>query len=136
MLNVYNTKSGRFTTQPLLIKGSVSKSPVWALYMDEKGRFWIGTEQGLLLYDPQIGTCVKLPVERCLNEKGSLWVRAITRTRDGAIWLGTSEQGVCRITESASGDMWMDLLFFRLLKIQSASFILLIMDCVVTLSDV
>ena len=60
MLTVYNTKSGRFTTQPLLIKGSVSKSPVWALYMDEKGRFWIGTEQGLLLYDPQIGTCVKL----------------------------------------------------------------------------
>ena len=105
MLTVYNTKSGRFTTQPLLIKGSVSKSPVWALYMDEKGRFWIGTEQGLLLYDPQIGTCVKLPVERCLNEKGSLWVRAITRTRDGAIWLGTSEQGVCRITELASGDI-------------------------------
>lgn len=105
MLSVYNVKSGSFIIRPLLINGIANESPVWALYMDGKERLWVGTEQGLLLYEPQIGTCVKLPVECCLDEKSPLWVRAIAGTKDGTIWLGTSEQGVCRITESASCDI-------------------------------
>ena len=104
MLTVYNIKSGKFHTRSLLIDGMASKSPVWALHMDGRGRLWIGTEQGVLLYEQQTGTCVRLPIERCLNVQ-ALWVRAIAQTEDGAIWLGTSLQGVCKITESASGDI-------------------------------
>ena len=104
-LTVYDAKSDKFTTLPLLIEGVASKSPVWALYMDVKARLWIGTEQGLILYEPDTGNCIKLPIERYLNDEEPLWVRAITGTKDGAIWLGTSNQGVCRITESASGDI-------------------------------
>lgn len=105
MLTVYNTQSGKFINQSLVIDGAVNKFPVWALYMDKKERLWIGTEHGLLLYELQTGTCVRLPIESWLNEKGAIWVRALAQTEDGTIWLGTSEQGVCRILESASGDM-------------------------------
>lgn len=104
MLTVYNIKSGKFHTQSLLIDGMANKSPVWALYMDRRRRLWIGTEQGVLLYEQHTGTCVRLSIERCLNVQ-ALWVRAIAQTEDGAIWLGTSLQGVCKITESASGDI-------------------------------
>lgn len=104
MLTVYNIKSGKFHTQSLLIDGMANKSPVWALYMDRRRRLWIGTEQGVLLYEQHTGTCVRLSIERCLNVQ-ALWVRAIAQTEDGAIWLGTSQQGVCKITESASGDI-------------------------------
>ena len=104
-LTVYNTRSGKYANCPLLIDGTASKSPVWALHLDEKGRLWVGTEQGLLLYEPLTGICTRLPVERCLDEETPLWIRAIAQTRDGTIWLGTNNQGVCRITESASGDI-------------------------------
>ncbi|MEY8685396.1 two-component regulator propeller domain-containing protein [Bacteroides sp. AN502(2024)] len=105
MLTVYNTRLGKFINRSLVIDGTVNKSPVWALYMDQKGRLWIGTEHGLLLYEQQTGICVKLPVDRWLNEKGTIWVRALAQTEDGTMWLGTSEQGVCRVVESASGNM-------------------------------
>lgn len=36
MLTVYNTQSGKFINQSLVIDGAVNQSPVWALYMDKK----------------------------------------------------------------------------------------------------
>lgn len=119
-LTVYNIKSGKFTTRSLLIDGIVNKSPIWALYMDRQRRLWVGTEQGALLYEQQTGACVKLPIERCLNVQ-TVWVRAITQTEDGAIWLGTSWHGVCRITESASGDIVARKGYERNIKLDSYS---------------
>ena len=104
-LTVYNSKTSTFTSQPLLLNGVVNKASVWSLYMDKKKRLWIGTEKGLLLYAPQARTCVKLPVEQCLNEKDPLFIRAIAGTKDGTIWLGTGNLGVCKVVESASGDI-------------------------------
>lgn len=105
LLTVCNRASGSFTTHPLMVDGVVSKSPVWALHQDGKGRLWVGTEQGLLLYEPQKGTCTKLPVEQCLHKKSPLFIRAIAEAKDGTIWLGTSNLGVCKIKESATGTL-------------------------------
>jgi len=105
MLTVYNVKSNKITVQALMVNGVVNDSPVWALYMDGKGRLWIGTEQGLLLYKPQKGICIKLPVERYLKKKDPLFIRAITGSKDGTIWLGTTLLGVCRVIETVSGDI-------------------------------
>lgn len=104
-LTVYYSKSGRFTVQPLLLNGAVNNAPVWSLYMGNKGRLWIGTAKGLLLYDPRTRICVKLPVEQCLNVKEPLFIRAIAGTKDGTIWLGTGNLGVCKVVESDSGDI-------------------------------
>lgn len=104
-LTVYNSKTNRFTVQPLLLNEVVNRSSVWSLHIDKKGRLWIGTEQGLLLYSPLTGKCVKLPVEQCLNVDEPLFIRAITGTKDGTIWLGTGNQGICKVVESASGDI-------------------------------
>ena len=99
----YDNKTGRFVIHSLWVGGIVNKSSVWALYIDRNNRIWVGTEQGLLLYDYKKGTCVKLPVEQFLNEQQALFVRAIVETKDGTIWLGTGNAGVCRLVESESG---------------------------------
>lgn len=44
-----------------------------------------------------------MPVEQFLNEQQALFVRAIVETKDGTIWLGTGNAGVCRLVESESG---------------------------------
>ncbi len=104
-LIVYDVKSRQFSVYTLIADGIVSSSWIWALYMDAHGFLWIGTEQGLLLFEPKKGVCKRLSVERKLNSKEKLVVRAIVQAEDGTIWLGTSNKGVCKVTVSASGDI-------------------------------
>lgn len=104
-LVVYDRKSRQFITYTLFVDGIVSTSWIWTLYIDAHGLVWIGTEQGLLLFDPKRGTCKRLPVEQKLNRKEALVIRSIAQTKDGAIWLGTSNMGVCKVIVSTSGDI-------------------------------
>ena len=102
-LTVYHVRTGRFVTHSLLVDGVANRASVWALYMDDKNRLYVGTEDGLLLYNRQTGICAKLSAAHYLNEKRQPFIRAIAQTKDGTIWLGTSNMGVCRVVESASG---------------------------------
>ena len=104
-LTVCHIRTGRFVVHSLLVDGVANRASVWALYMDNKNRLYVGTGDGLLLYNHQESTCVKLSAERYLNEKRQPFIRAIVQTKDGTIWLGTSNMGVCRLVESASGDI-------------------------------
>lgn len=102
-LTCYNEKSKQFTFYPLLPNGKANSSSVWALYMDKKNRIWVGTEQGLLLVNPASGDCRKVDIEKQLPGTPSVFIRAIAGTKDGAIWLGTSNAGVCKMIEKADG---------------------------------
>lgn len=102
-LSVYTHQTRRITVRHLLLNGVANSSPVWSLYMDKQGRLWVGTENGLLVYTTSAETCVKLPVEQRLKTKEPLFIRAIVGTKEGTIWLGTANFGICKIVESASG---------------------------------
>jgi len=105
-LTFYDEKLRRFSICPLYVNGVVNSSPVWSLHIDRKDRCWVGTEQGLLLYDRKTKMCTRLPVEQYLKETKLPFIREIEETEDGVIWLGTSNMGVCKLTESASGDIF------------------------------
>lgn len=104
-LTFYDKTLGRFSIRSLYVNGVVNSSQVWALHIDRKDRCWIGTENGLLLYDYKKNVCTRLPVDQYLKETRLPFIREIAETKDGTIWLGTSNLGVCRVTESASGDI-------------------------------
>lgn len=101
-LTRYDFQTKKFTIHPLFIKGNINRSPVWALHIDRKNRFWIGTERLLLLYDIKKNTCTSIPVIQYPNEQKPPFIREIAETNDGTIWLGTSNRGVCRVIESDS----------------------------------
>ena len=104
-LTVYDVKSRRFITYTLLVDGIIYTSDIWAIYIDAEGVIWVGTEKGLLLFEPKKRMCKRLPVEQKLDKKEALAIRSIAVTKDGGIWLGTSNQGVCRVSVSASGEI-------------------------------
>lgn len=108
-LTVYHVRTGRFVTHSLLVDGVANRASVWALYMDDKNRLYVGTGDGLLLYNRQTGVCAKLSAAHYLNEKRQPFIRAIAQTKDGTIWLGTSNMGVCRVVESASGGISVEM---------------------------
>lgn len=52
-LIVYDVKSRRFITYTLLVDGIIYTSDIWAIYIDAEGVIWVGTEKGLLLFEPK-----------------------------------------------------------------------------------
>lgn len=95
-LTYYDRQTKRFTIYPLLLPdGQTWASGVWALLIDNRNRFWIGTDSGTLLFDRRTKRCQFVSI-RLPNEKREPSVRAIAESQDSSIWVGTS-LGVRRI---------------------------------------
>ncbi len=106
-LTSYDEKTDRFNVHSLLANGESTPNvrAVWSLHIDFKNRFWVGTENGLFLFDPRSHKCRRIDFEPYLKKKSPLFIRAITETKDGSIWLGTTSYGVCRIRFQEDGDI-------------------------------
>lgn len=101
----YNEKTEKFRIYPLAVGGKQNTSAVWAMCIDAQKRFWIGTESGLLRFDPVSGMCWKIAVESQLKELPELFIRAIAVTQNGSVWLGTANAGICKLIEKQDGSM-------------------------------
>ena len=96
-LTYYNEKTGSMETHPLVINGRVKSNEIWALHIDGNNRFWVGTNQGLFLYHPETNICEQLNLIDQSGKKKILSIRAIAETKDGTIWIGSSNLGICRL---------------------------------------
>lgn len=86
-LTVYHVRTGRFVIHSLLVDGVANRASVWALYMDDKNRLYVGTEDGLLLYNRQTGICVKLSAAHYLMRKDNLsFVRLLRQKMERYGW--------------------------------------------------
>lgn len=94
-VSYYNRATGKvqnYTYQPDQAS-SISHSSVLAIHRDAQGRFWIGTEDGLNLFDPQSGTFQRyLPgPDTGLTAKAVL---SIAQYDDQTLWVGTWSGGL------------------------------------------
>ncbi|MEG0647836.1 MAG: response regulator, partial [Bacteroides sp.] len=106
-LTSYDEKADQFNVHSLLVSSESTPNAraVWALHIDHKNRFWVGTENGLFLFDPRSYQCRRIDLTPYLKEKTPLFIRAIAETNDGSIWLGTSTYGVCRVRFHNGGEL-------------------------------
>ena len=104
-LTMYNIKTKQFTIYPLNSGGRQNTAAIWAIYFDRKKRFWVGTDDGLFRFYPASAVGQKVQLESQLKDVPRLFVRAIAATRDGSVWLGTSNAGVCRLIEKPDGSI-------------------------------
>jgi len=72
----------------LLDQSALVRGTIYALWGDQAGRIWAGTQEGLVYY--QEGSWQRQPL---LGEDRSLRVFALVADRDGRLWVGT-DQGV------------------------------------------
>lgn len=102
-LTCYQKKTQSFRVLSLTTESGINRASVWALFIDSRKRFWIGTQQGLLLYDLKNNSCRKVNFSSDHVEKLSpLYIRAIAETADGTLWLGTANYGVCKIVNETT----------------------------------
>lgn len=100
-LTCYHKQRQSFSILPLTTKDGINRHPVWAIFIDSKRRFWIGTQEGLLLLDRANNHCHKLHFgsHEGKDAIASLYVRAIAETADHTLWLGTANYGICRMVD-------------------------------------
>ena len=98
----YNQQTKQFSVHSLVEKSNFNHSPVWAMYIDRQGRFWVGTENGLWQFVPSSQSSHRMPVEKQMKLAGELSIRSIVGTSDGTLWIGGGE-GLCRMTPGANG---------------------------------
>lgn len=73
------------------------KDSIAALAIDNKGRFWIGTESHtILLFDKITRKKMQVPLK---DFKGNTHINKICFTNDNSVWVCTSD-GLCKVRES------------------------------------
>jgi diguanylate cyclase (GGDEF)-like protein len=86
----------RFTADPNQ-PDSLSRNHVRAVVSDERGRLWVGTEDGLNLLDQRSGTFRVYRTEPTdPNSLADSYVMSLFQDRAGLLWVGTRSGGVSR----------------------------------------
>lgn len=100
-LTCYHKEDHSFSVLQLITEdGITNRASVWALFLDSKGHFWIGTQQGLLLFNRENNRCKKMRFKVSpLRDASPLYIRAITETNDHTLWLGTANYGICKVID-------------------------------------
>jgi ligand-binding sensor domain-containing protein/AraC-like DNA-binding protein len=94
--------NGRFFSIPFENRGADNVGDISALYLEQSGILWIGTEKGL--YSLHTGNLDKVSIEN-LTIKGTKSpelhqalsqssIKAITKDSSGSLWLGTEGEGI------------------------------------------
>lgn len=99
----YNPLTGRFrrfeaTGRPGALANGFNRT----VFCDRQGRVWVGTEDGLALYEPRSGHFRHFrhaPSSPARERQNA--VRAIDQAPDGTLWVGTSEGYLSRLDERA-----------------------------------
>jgi ligand-binding sensor domain-containing protein len=80
---------------------SLSGNQVNALLIDLKGMIWIGTNQGLDLFDPELNIITNYKSGGSITNISNEDVRSITEDQAGTIWIGTYK-GLNKVDRSPS----------------------------------
>ena len=74
---------------------TLSSDRIFALAVDNEGKFWVGTEDGLNIFDPQTYKVVRINSDqRNRYSFTGKSIRSIFIDRDGTHWIGTYRSGV------------------------------------------
>ena len=105
-ITCYQSSSGKFMNYNLPYEYRKNNNLkystyVWQLFMDSKYRFWVGTRNGLLLFDRETKNFSPvLTVEGKPLEKHS--IRAIVEGLNGELWIGTPD-GLYKLVLNVEG---------------------------------
>lgn len=93
-LERFDKETGKFAH----FEEGLTDPEVWSLFVDRAGLLWAGTSHGLHLVDPDSGKVLKrYPAGKGSSQLRGTNFKAILEDDEGAIWIGSSDQGISRL---------------------------------------
>ena len=81
---------------------SLPSDAIGSLYADHEGRIWVGSDGGLSRYDPMADGFVTYGEAMSAAKIRDSRVRAIREDHNGALWIGTVNDGLARLDQNGN----------------------------------
>lgn len=76
---------------------SINSNLIYIIYVDSKNRLWVGTDEGLCLYNRNLDTFENIDLRKKNQKETVISVKSIIEDNNGNIFLGTFNNGLLKL---------------------------------------
>jgi signal transduction histidine kinase/ligand-binding sensor domain-containing protein/DNA-binding response OmpR family regulator len=79
------------------VTNSINSNLIYATYVDKHNRLWVGTDEGLCLYNRDLNSFESIDIQKKGNEETVISVKSIIEDKNGNLFLGTFNGGLLKL---------------------------------------
>ncbi|MFQ6603152.1 two-component regulator propeller domain-containing protein [Flavobacterium sp. C3NV] len=78
------------------LSNSINSNLIYATYVDKHNRLWVGTDEGLCLYNRNLNTFESIDIQKKIKKETVISVKSIIEDNNGNLYLGTFNSGLLK----------------------------------------
>lgn len=79
------------------VTNSINSNLIYATYVDVRNRLWVGTDEGLCLYNRDLNNFESIDIQKKVNKETVISVKSIIEDNNGNLFLGTFNGGLLKL---------------------------------------
>jgi signal transduction histidine kinase/ligand-binding sensor domain-containing protein/DNA-binding response OmpR family regulator len=79
------------------VNNSINSNLIYVAYVDSRNRLWIGTDEGLCLYNRNLNTFESINIQKKIRKETVISVKSIIEDNNGNLFLGTFNSGLLKL---------------------------------------
>lgn len=79
------------------VNNAINSNLIYAVYVDTHNRLWIGTDEGLCLYNRNLNTFENINIKKESKNETVISVKSIIEGNNGTLYLGTFNNGLLKL---------------------------------------
>ena len=79
------------------VNNSINSNLIYVAYVDTRNRLWIGTDEGLCLYNRDLNTFENIDIQKKAKKQTVISVKSIIEDNNGSLFLGTFNGGLLKL---------------------------------------
>ena len=79
------------------VNNSINSNLIYATYVDKHNRLWVGTDEGLCLYNRDLNSFESIDIQKKVKKETVISVKSIIEDNNGNLFLGTFNGGLLKL---------------------------------------
>ena len=79
------------------VNNSINSNLIYATYVDKHNRLWVGTDEGLCLYNRDLNSFESIDIQKKVKKEAVISVKSIIEDNNGNLFLGTFNGGLLKL---------------------------------------